>query len=315
MHYRMAAYYGQADKEDAGLESIACKFPNFRVRYASMLIEIQKALSRGMGLERTHALIVQTSADGGPVGASQHLEALAASFHQAFHCKDCKNGRIVCGQCQGKARIDLNCAACNGEGRVRPSGAVGNTDVMVKCRNCDGKKVFRDAGCPGCSKTGTILCGSCKGRTWRETGCSVPGCRAGRVPCSDCLGIGWQRVDCSVCSGKGRVRAPGAVGDADVTQKCRNCEIDGQTGTGKFKRECRTCQRTGKVACESCLKSRSVAAPAVASGSEVFRTQPCKACGGSGWPHPRIAIACASCVGLGVQIKPVTNPECTLDPR
>jgi hypothetical protein len=316
LHYRSARQLSQEEGEDAAVESAAKGGAPFGTRYAAVLAEMRKALTWGARLEATYNLILQASTAGGPAGAADHLKALAAAFKLAVCCKECKNGRVACPQCQGKTRVDLDCATCQGKGRVRPTGAVGNTDVTVKCRNCDGKKVFRDVGCPGCSRSGSVKCPSCKGKPWHDGLCAVEGCSGGRVRCTTCRGTGKEKVDCPFCEG-GRQRAPGAVGNANVTQKCRNCEINGQTGTGWFLRKCAACNGSGRTTCPKCgglfSRKEGEADKGAFPISAVFSTDRCDACAGSGWPLPRMALACPRCQGLGVRVKPAGDPGRTLE--
>ncbi len=100
-----------------------------------------------------------------------------------------------------------------------------------------------------------------------------------------------------------------------MTQKCRNCEIDGQTGTGKLKTECRSCLKSGRVNCARCggLFSGKEGDCAVFRAAGVFTTAPCPSCRGGGWPYSRMALACPGCLGLGVLVRPAADPSKTLE--
>ncbi len=114
-----------------------------------------------------------------------------------------------------------------------------------------------------------------------------------------------------MCDG-GRIRSPGAVGDADVTHKCRNCEVMGQHGDGWLYTECAGCLGTGRVNCQNCggmFGKREGGGSVPASG--VFSTDSCGACSGSGWVHPRMAAACEKCAGLGVLVRPASDSSKT----
>jgi hypothetical protein len=90
------------------------------------------------------------------------------------------------------------------------------------------------------------------------------------------------------------VRAPGAVDGADVTQKCRDCEVNGAHGNGTLKVECNLCRRTGKVTCDSCggaFAKKSEAPRASIPTSKVFTVEPCE--------------ECERCFGSGMRIQPV----------
>jgi hypothetical protein len=121
---------------------------------------------------------------------------------------------------------------------------------------------------------------------------------------------------CPFCV-NGRQKAPGAVNGADVTVKCRNCEIDGQHGTGQFKVDCKTCNKTGKVTCNHCggvygsSKESAAKGKAVETGTarpvaaaKVYSPETCGSCGGKG---------CDLCFGLGSRIRPVADPSRIMD--
>jgi hypothetical protein len=102
------------------------------------------------------------------------------------------------------------------------------------------------------------------------------------------------------------------VGNADVTMKCRNCEINGQQGNGTFKQDCRSCNRSGKVTCEGCggvFAARAGAGFRDVPISRVFRTEGCQVASVPGVS----AHECSKCVGLGVRIRPAADPAKTLD--
>lgn len=312
LQYRISRYFNSNEMDDALLEAAAVASPVFATRYAGMLVEVRRALARGIGLRSVFDMVTECSAAGGPSKAGEHLKALAASVRAVGYCRDCKGGRVPCTQCQGKGIVDINCPVCNGEGRVRPRSAIG-IDLTMKCRNCDGKKVFKGVTCPSCTGRLTVLCPTCKGHPWKEKTCNATGCKGGRVPCSNCQGLGKEKIDCPFCDG-GRVRAPGAVGDADVTMKCRNCEINGQHGTGYLIRECRTCKGAGRVNCQSCGGMfGKKGEPEVIQVSSVYTTDSCGACSGAGWVHPRMALPCVKCLGLGVLVKPAADSSKALE--
>ncbi len=212
LHHRLSRQFARPALEGEPPGAAGRSAAAFGARYAAVLLDVRHALARGERLQAAHAALLELPVSGGPRGAAEHLKALAASLKAPVFCKDCRNGQVACPQCQGKTRVDIDCGVCKGQGRVRASGAVAGADVTVKCRNCEGRKVFRDVGCPGCSKSGATACGSCKGKPWREGVCGVRECAGGRVPCGDCKGTGWKHFDCPVCQGKGRVRAPARWG-------------------------------------------------------------------------------------------------------
>lgn len=289
----------------------------FELRYAALVASLERTLTRGSGYEQMYKEILECSTVGAPKGAADHLKALAASLKDAIACRECAGGKVTCEKCGGKGRLDIDCSVCQGQGRVRASGAVGDADVTVRCRNCEGKKVFKGAGCPGCAKSGKATCAACQGKVWPGDGCPRPECKAGRTPCPTCGGKAFVMEKCPFCV-NGRVKAPGAVNGADVTMKCRNCEIDGQTGTGNFKVECKTCGKTGKVTCTHCGGAFSRSKPpadggnkmvetgvkAAAPTAKVYTLEKCKDCSGAG---------CDRCLGLGSRIRPISAPARVLD--
>ncbi len=201
--------------------------------------------------------VLRKAAESGYEVAYKRLLALgatelAASLKKAVFCGDCRDGKVKCADCDGRGRRDLPCARCKGVGRHKPDGGVvGDVDVTVKCRNCDGLKVFKNAGCPGCGRSGLAACGSCLGSPWRDRHCAAKECRLGKVPCPDCKGRGKIQPACGACSGEGRVQALGAVGNASVSVKCRGCEGKGRASA---EQPCPTCagkpEGLGRVRCE-----------------------------------------------------------------
>lgn len=203
---------------------------------------IRQAAERGSGYEAAYRSLLKMGAAG-----------LATQLKSAVYCADCKDGKLKCADCEGKGRRDLPCAKCGGQGRHKPEGGVvGNVDISVKCRNCEGLKVFKNAGCPTCSRTGLAACGSCQGSPWRDRHCALKECRLGKVPCPECKGKGKIQPVCAVCSGNGRVQALGAANGADVSVKCRGCDGKGKQA---MEQPCPTCagkpEGLGRVRCEA----------------------------------------------------------------
>jgi DnaJ-class molecular chaperone len=292
--------FGSPDSVDPADDAKAKGSPEFGPRYAALVLEIHRCVARGAGFESTYRSLVGFTTQNGPRGAADHVRTLAASFKKAVYCKECKDGKIVCEECKGKGKLNQKCSACGGEGRTRPPGAVGKTDITVKCRNCDGNGFFKDAGCPGCAKTGQKNCPACLGRPWHDRKCSVAECRDGRIRCAECGGKCKVHPKCGECDGKGRIRPAGAVGGTDLLVKCRACD-----GKGVVDQElkCPACGANGFVPCKACSadeKSR-FKVPL----SEIFSTSPCS-CSGKGTP-------CSSCVGLGLRVAPAIDPSKTLD--
>ncbi len=255
----------------------------FPSRYQSLLEQIKQTLVRGSGHEACHQKILSMPC---PPGASDQLRALAASFKAAVYCRDCKFGKVSCSQCGGKKRTEVKCHVCEGKGRVGAPGAVDKSQVTQKCRNCDGKAVFRDVRCPTCCGTGVNDCAQCLGSPWHDRACAAKECRNGRLACATCRGKGRIEPQCATCQGKGRVGAPGAIDPSQVTQRCNDCDAKGFL---KEKQNCPDCNGSpvgmGFVKCTDCGRK-----PPVADVSAVFDTEPCDPCG--------------SCFGLGFRIRP-----------
>lgn len=279
---KIARGFTAPDRVDAVDESTARSSPAFGPRFAVLLLDLHRSVERGRGYESAYRSLTRFDASGGPTGTVDLVRALSAAFKKAVYCGECKDGRVACADCKGRGRVEfLKCKVCSGEGRIRPSGAVGSTDLTVKCRNCEGHGGFRNVGCGACSRTGTTACASCLGRPWHDRACAVADCRADRVRCGSCAGRGRIDVTCLDCSGKGRNRASGATPGADVTVKCRGCE-----GKGKLAEPapCPTCDATGRVACkEPSSPQRRVAL------DSILTLEPC--------------TACAECAGLGVKVR------------
>jgi hypothetical protein len=296
----VARNYAQPGKVDPSLEAAA---------RASAAFDLHRTLERRSGYEAAFLEVAQFSPSGGPRGVSEHLKALAISVKKAIYCTSCKNGKVPCSQCQGKKRVDVPCDKCGGTGRIRPTGATAASDATQRCNACANKGTLRGVPCKGCAGTGETDCGSCNGRPWRDQKCSVKGCRGGRIPCPKCGGKRVNTTKCPGCDGLGRLRAAGANPDSDASFKCRQC--DGK-GSILETTACADCSDravgVGFVRCPSCGQGeKGVSFPA----SSIFGTDPCGACGGSGWPLPGLAVPCGKCLGLGSFVKPAADPART----
>lgn len=292
---RIARGFAEPDRVAAADEAAARSSPAFGPRYAVLLLDLHRCVERGRGYEGVYRSLVQFNTSGGPAGAGDLVRSLSTVFKKAVYCGDCKDGRVECADCKGRTRLEFQkCRICAGEGRVRPSGAVGNSDVTVKCRNCEGHGGFKNVGCPGCSRTGKTPCPSCLGRPWHDRSCAVADCRAGRVKCDGCGGRGRVEIPCPDCSGKGRTRASGATPGADVTVKCRGCE-----GKGKLAEPapCPGCDATGRIPCKACRSETPSGPQKKAALAEILALDPCGDCAGKGG-------RCAGCAGLGLRVRP-----------
>ncbi len=291
--YAMSRCWDQPERADPAVVAAARSSTSFGARYAAALFELHQAAARRSGYEKAWTALA---------ALPEPAKALAGSLRKALHCGDCQGGRVKCADCGGKGRRDLKCFKCGGEGRHKPeAGVVGDVDVTVKCRNCDGQKVFRNAGCSTCARSGQTACGSCLGSPWRERRCPAKDCRAGTTPCPACKGKGRIQPTCGVCAGEKRVGASGAAGKAVVTVKCRGCE---GKGVAPMEQPCPGCagrpEGLGRARCEACATSAGFALDLAA----VFTREPCAPCEGKGWPQGERGAACAACFGLGVRLLP-----------
>ena len=288
---KIAAGFSHPDRVDAADESAARTSSSAGPRFAVLLLDLHRAVERGRCYEKVYRSMLKFD---GPTGMAETVRALSVALKKAVYCGDCKDGRVPCAECKGKGKIDwLKCKVCSGEGRYRPTNAVGPTDLTVKCRNCDGHGGFRNVGCAACSKTTTTPCPTCLGRPWFDRPCSAPDCRMGIVKCDACRGRGRIDITCPTCEGKGRTRASGATPNADVTQKCRGCE-----GKGKLEEPapCQTCNATGKLSCKACKGDSPSAQDRRVTISSLLTLTPCGDCSGKGG-------SCGTCWGLGVKVK------------
>lgn len=310
-HFKVAHAFREPERADGALEARAKNSSLFGARYAALLLEIRRSLETGTRHEATFMALAQASSSGGPKGAAEHLRALALSFKKAVYCKECRDGKVTCPQCQGKRKVDIACKVCGGKGRVRAPGAAPGADVTHKCRNCEGRRILKGVGCPTCSQQGVADCGACLGKPWRDKRCAAKGCQNGRVTCPTCQGKGKVPATCGDCEGKGRVQAPGAV-NAVITQRCNPC--DGK-GVLKEPDPCPACSKSaigiGLAPC-ACRGGEN-RVKAGASLADVFSTDPCAACSGKGWPDPKKAEACPRCLGLGVRVAPAADPSKRLE--
>jgi DnaJ-class molecular chaperone len=291
---KIARGFSAPDHVDAADESAARSSSAFGPRFAVLLLDLHRSLERGRGYETVYRSLAQFNASGGPAGIADVVRSLAAGFKKSAYCGECKDGRVACPECKGRGRLDfLKCRICSGEGRVRPSGAVGNSDVTMKCRNCEGFGGFKNAGCASCSRSGTAPCPTCLGRPWHDRECSVADCRAGRIRCEACGGRGRVDVRCSECEGKGRNRASGATPGADVSVRCRGCE-----GKGKLAdpAPCSSCDATGRIPCKTCRGGRPSGPQRRITLASILTLATCNDCAGKGG-------TCPACAGLGLQVR------------
>ncbi len=131
--------------------------------------------------------------------------------------KECRGGRVPCAKCKGKRVNLVKCAACDGLGRLRASGAAMDSNATFKCRGCEGKGTVLDTqACADCSDravgVGFVRCAACgKG----EKGAAFPASGVlSTESCGACGGSGWPlphlAVPCARCLGLGAFVKPAA---------------------------------------------------------------------------------------------------------
>lgn len=285
---KIARGFSEPDRVSAADDAAARNSSAAGPRFAVLLLDLHRCVERGRGYEAVYRSMTQYS------GPAEVVRSIAAALKKAVYCGDCKDGRVPCAECKGKGKIDfLKCQVCAGEGRMRPTGAVGPTDVTVKCRNCEGHGGFKNVGCKACSKSTTIPCATCLGRPWFDRECTVGECRGGRVACQTCRGRGRLEVTCPDCQGKGKTRATGSTPNADVQVKCRGCE-----GKGKVAEPppCTACNATGRVPCTVCKSDTPASPQRRITLASILTVSPCGDCAGKGGN-------CAACLGLGVKVR------------
>lgn len=129
--------------------------------------------------------------------------------------KECRYGRVPCDLCKGTGKEKKDCPNCE-NGRVRPPGAVGKTDLTVKCRTCEKPDGTHGDGtlenpCKPCESTGRVTCKACGGSFGRQAGNAVPTVSVAAIfrteACGVCKGAGWPErgsaVPCTACMGLG----------------------------------------------------------------------------------------------------------------
>src|SRR6185503_3068640 len=181
------------------VESKARSSAAFGPKYAIGLFDLSRVFSANQGYEAAYRTLLGMGGTGATPRAAEHFKALADSFKSAVYCKNCKDGKLTCEQCQGKKRVDLTCPVCHGLTWMQKPGAAGST--LIRCTKCLGQGGFKNVGCPGCSQTGIINCPVCVGKPWRD---GFKGCKDCTI-CGTCKGRKQVETDCATCKGKGRV--------------------------------------------------------------------------------------------------------------
>jgi hypothetical protein len=285
----------------AEAEKTAKGSPMFAPRYVMALLEVQKAFSANAGFEAAAKAVSNLKGEGAPPGAVAHVKALADSLKAAVYCGQCQDGKLQCDQCGGKKKLDLTCDICHGIGWAQKPGSAANT--LIKCGKCFGQQIFRNTNCPTCKATGLMTCQVCGGKPWRDGFKGCKDCKA----CSNCKGRKETVTNCAGCDGKGR---SGGVTAGIPTILCTKCQ-----GNAIIKTPCAACNQFGLADCGTCggKGPRDGKSPARPKPADVWDASPCELCGGSGWPLANLAVPCDRCVGLGVRLKPKSDPAKLLE--
>lgn len=285
-----------------GASGIEAAYGSYSTRYAATLAMVSRALAGDASCKDAWKALLDLT--GGGPGSDAHVKALTAGYYKAATCEGCKGGKVTCSTCNGKRRADQKCPNCNGAGKLRPASAVGNTSIMIRCGACVGKGELKDASCFTCAQSGTVDCGSCNGKFWRDT-CS--GCILGKIECGTCKGKRQIEAKCPNCK-DGRVVPDNDYGKLGFTQLCKRC-----SGRGKLFTPCETCKRGGQVECPGCLgkgRLKGFTIPA----EKVYAPDSCRDCAGKGWRFAAVAVPCAGCHGLGSILRPAHDPSKLLGP-
>lgn len=300
-HYAVARVIQKPAYLPAEAERAARGSPAFAPRYAVALIDVQKAFSVYAGYEPLYKSLSSLTGTGAPRGAAPHVKALAESVRAAVFCSNaCKNGKVNCEACLGKKRRDVICDNCKGLGWAQKGGATANT--LIRCWRCPGTGLFKNAGCPTCKGTGLLDCALCGGKPWRD---GFKGCKDCKV-CSACKGMRVSETICGTCGGKSRV--PPVVAGIPTTL-CGTCR-----GESVIRKLCADCKESGLADCAACGKGhRDGKSPARPRVADVYATEPCAACAGTGWPLPNVALPCDRCCGVGSRIIPKFDPSKVLE--
>ena len=124
--------------------------------------------------------------------------------------KECRNGRVPCPQCKGKAKVEVPCPTCLGRGRVNAPGGVNPGEVTQRCNDCDSRGTLKDkAPCPSCDGSaigiGWTRCEVCRADSHKAVATVALRVRDGALLA--CAGKGWPQegkaVACAKCLGLG----------------------------------------------------------------------------------------------------------------
>jgi hypothetical protein len=125
-------------------------------------------------------------------------------------------------------------------------------------------------------------------------------------PCAACAGT--NKINCSTCKGKikinlqcGKCGGSGALNTFRGVAQCPICK-----GAGGFKNvDCTKCKATGKVECKARGCDREVKPPKFDEFADAFQ---CGTCKGKGSLFRHVALACPDCLGVGLMLRPKSDP-------
>ncbi len=122
---------------------------------------------------------------------------------------------------------------------------------------------------------------------------------SGKIRCNVCLGKGKADFQCNTCGGSGKVQTfKGVV-------PCKVCN-----GQGGWKdHDCPKCKATGKIDCKARACTKAVAPPKF---EDVAEAQACGLCQSRGTFLRSVAFACPDCQGVGMFLRPKTDPSKTV---
>jgi len=119
--------------------------------------------------------------------------------------------------------------------------------------------------------------------------------------CTTCRGKGTRTEACAACNGLGYKVTVGVGATGHKT--CESCGGKPIRGT----RPCERCEGKGTRSCAKCQGRTRLPGP-----GDLARARPCPRCEGSGGHGEAVVHACASCLGMGVQLVPAGAPDATL---
>jgi len=181
----------QFQKDYAGLA-------DFNVRYALGLLWMFRAVADKRNYNRAASYLEVQSRSSVTPAARDHLLALAKSIRSQSPCMACGGTHQVnCSACKGRKKVNLECNACGGSGKINTFKGV------AVCRGpCKGAGRLNNIDCPKCKAGGT-------------TECKAKGCvTAVKAPTFESFADAYS---CQLCRGKGTMMR-------HVAYPCPECE-------------------------------------------------------------------------------------------